>query len=59
MLETEPPAPDEPLLSMENVVVLPHIGSATTETRDAMRDCAIANLAACLRGEQCANVLPH
>lgn len=59
VLETEPPAPDEPLLSMENVVVLPHIGSATTETRDAMRDCAIANLAACLRGEQCANVLPH
>jgi phosphoglycerate dehydrogenase-like enzyme len=57
VLETEPPDADEPLLSMANVVVLPHIGSATVETRNAMRDCAIDNLAACLRGDYCANVL--
>jgi glyoxylate reductase len=57
VLEVEPPSVDEPLLSMPNVVVLPHIGSATTETRDAMRDCAIDNLAACLRGNDCAHVL--
>jgi glyoxylate reductase len=57
VLETEPPDADEPLLSMPNVVVLPHIGSATVETRNAMRDCAIDNLAACLRGEPCAHVL--
>ena len=42
---------------MPNVVVLPHIGSATTETRDAMRDCAIDNLVACMRGETCAHTL--
>jgi glyoxylate reductase len=57
VLEIEPPVADEPLLSMPNVVVLPHIGSATTETRDAMRDCAIDNLVACMRGETCAHVL--
>ncbi len=57
VLETEPPPPDEPLLSLPNVVVLPHIGSATTETRNTMRDCAIANLAACLRGTECAHTL--
>lgn len=58
VLEIEPPEPADPLLSMANVVVLPHIGSATTETRNAMRDCAIDNLAACLRGENCAHALP-
>jgi len=57
VLEVEPPAAGEPLLSMPNVVVLPHIGSATTETRDAMKDCAVDNLVACMRGEDCAHVL--
>jgi glyoxylate reductase len=57
VLEVEPPAPDEPLLAMPNVVVLPHIGSATVETRRAMLECAIDNLAACLRGETCGYVL--
>jgi len=57
VLESEPPEPTDPLLAMPNVVVFPHIGSATTETRRAMLDCAVANLAACLRGEPCENVL--
>ena len=55
--ETEPPGADEPLLAMRNVVVLPHIGSATVETRRAMLDCAIDNLATCLRGERCEHTL--
>lgn len=53
VLESEPPGTGEALLAMPNVVVLPHIGSATVETRQAMLDCAVDNLAACLRGEQC------
>jgi phosphoglycerate dehydrogenase-like enzyme len=57
VLEVEPPAADDPLVAMPNVIVLPHIGSATVETRDAMRDCAIDNLIACMRGEDCAHVL--
>jgi glyoxylate reductase len=50
VLDPEPPAPDDPLLSMENVIVLPHIGSATVETRAAMRELAVRNLIAVLTG---------
>jgi lactate dehydrogenase-like 2-hydroxyacid dehydrogenase len=57
VLEREPPGAAEPLLAMRNVVVLPHIGSATVETRRAMLDCAIDNLATCLRGEKCEHAL--
>jgi hydroxypyruvate reductase len=39
----EPNVP-EPLLDMDNVVLLPHIASATTETREAMGDLAFRNL---------------
>jgi lactate dehydrogenase-like 2-hydroxyacid dehydrogenase len=53
VLASEPPGAGEPLLAMRNVVVLPHIGSATIETRRAMLNCAIDNLVACLRGETC------
>jgi lactate dehydrogenase-like 2-hydroxyacid dehydrogenase len=34
----------DPLLAMENVVLLPHIASATVETREAMGDLAFRNL---------------
>jgi len=57
VLEIEPPALDDPLLRLPNVVVLPHIGSATVETRRAMLECAIDNLAVCLRGEPCSYLL--
>ena len=57
VLETEPPDPADPLLQMPNVVVLPHIGSATVETRRAMLDCAVENLVACMRGEGCDHAL--
>jgi len=57
VLEREPPGAAEPLLAMRNVVVLPHIGSATVETRRAMLDCAVDNLATCLRGEKCEHAL--
>ena len=52
VLEREPPPPDEPLLQLANVIVLPHIGSATRETRRAMLDLAIENLLAALRGDR-------
>ena len=39
------------LLELDNVVVLPHIGSASFETRQAMAMTAARNLAACLLGD--------
>jgi hydroxypyruvate reductase len=43
VFENEPTIPPE-LLAMDNVVLLPHVGSATRETRQAMGDLCKANL---------------
>ena len=45
------PAVHPGLLELENVVLLPHLGSATRETRTAMAVLAARNAAAVLRGE--------
>lgn len=50
VFENEPVVPAE-LLSMENVVLQPHRGSATQETRLAMGEIVLANLKACFAGE--------
>lgn len=42
----EPLLPDHPLTSQPNVTLLPHIGSATQETRSDMLRLAIDNLLA-------------
>jgi phosphoglycerate dehydrogenase-like enzyme len=46
----EPHVP-EPLLALPNVVLTPHIGSATVETREAMTRLVVDNLVAVERGE--------
>ncbi|CAL1378100.1 unnamed protein product [Linum trigynum] len=43
--EDEPEVP-EPLLRLDNVVLLPHVGSDTVETCNAMADLVLANLEA-------------
>lgn len=48
----EPMAPDNTLLSMPNVAVLPHIGTATVETRDAMATLAAQNVIAALNSKR-------
>jgi lactate dehydrogenase-like 2-hydroxyacid dehydrogenase len=45
----EPAVPEE-LLGLENVVLLPHLGSATRETRNAMGERALANVVAWAEG---------
>ncbi|MBE5254344.1 MAG: glyoxylate/hydroxypyruvate reductase GhrB [Enterobacterales bacterium endosymbiont of Blomia tropicalis] len=50
VFEQEPVSPDSPLLALPNVVTLPHIGSATTETRYGMMQDAVENLIAALSG---------
>jgi glyoxylate reductase len=39
------------LLSLENVLLIPHLASATTETRTAMADLAVSNAIAVLNGQ--------
>jgi len=50
VFEQEPLSVDSLLLRMNNVVALPHIGSATLETRHAMARCAAENLIGALAG---------
>ena len=53
--EPEPLPRDHPLLTLPNVIITPHLGSATVETRRSMAELSVANLLAGLRGEP----LPH
>lgn len=46
------PLSESPLFALSNAVTLPHIGSATDETRQAMADRAYANLRAALLGDK-------
>ena len=50
VFEGEPAVPDQ-LLSMENVVLFPHLGSASRETRVAMGMRVVENLQAFFNGE--------
>jgi len=53
--DPEPLPADHPLLDAPNLIVLPHLGSATHATRERMADLAVDNLRAGLAGRP----LPH
>lgn len=58
VFEPEPIPADSPLLKLDNVVITPHIASASNHTRRRMAEIAVQNLLAGLRGERlpfCAN----
>jgi hydroxypyruvate reductase len=48
-----------PLLAMDNVVLLPHVGSATRETRQAMGDLCRANLDAWFPARKTLTLIPE
>jgi len=50
VFEEEPNVAPE-LLTLENVMLVPHLGSGTVETRTAMADLAVRNVAAVLSGQ--------
>jgi glyoxylate reductase len=53
--DPEPIATNDPLLTLENIIIVPHIASATVATREKMAAIAVANLLAGLQGHP----LPH
>jgi glyoxylate reductase len=50
--DPEPIPPDDPLLALDNCLVVPHIASASRATRAKMAEMAAANLLAGIRGER-------
>ncbi len=56
VFEAEPKVTPE-LLEMENTLLVPHVGSATDETREKMALVAVNNLLAVIRGEVPPNIL--
>ncbi|MFD1676966.1 2-hydroxyacid dehydrogenase [Alicyclobacillus fodiniaquatilis] len=60
VFQEEPVPVDHPLLSLRNVVLVPHIGSATAKTREDMAMLAAQNLIAVLEGRaRDAKVIPE
>jgi glyoxylate reductase len=58
VFDPEPVPREHPILGLDNVVVLPHIGSASNRSRREMHLLAARNLVAGLNGErleECAN----
>jgi glyoxylate reductase len=55
VFEREPLSLDHPLLRLSNVVVAPHIGSASIATRSKMASLSVDNLIAALSGQR----MPH
>ena len=53
------PYPPEVLWALENVVLTPHIASATWQTRQAMADLAAANLQAHFAGKNLLSPVPE
>ena len=53
--DPEPPPVDDPLLNTPNLIIVPHIGSATHSAREQMATLAVDNLLAALDGEP----MPH
>src|SRR5665648_224944 len=53
----EPIEPDNPLIKMQNVITIPHIGSATAKTRFDMALLAAQNLVKALLGQEPPNLV--
>lgn len=56
--DPEPIAPDDPLIALDNCLIVPHVSTSTWETRAAMTEVSVNNLLLGLKGgplQHCAN----
>ena len=51
MTDPEPLPRDHPLLMLDNVIIAPHLGSATEQTRQKMAEISVENLLRGLAGQ--------
>ena len=58
MFEDEPRVPAE-LIAMEHVVLLPHVGSASVHTRNAMGQLVVDNLVSWFGGKGAVTPVPE
>ncbi len=56
--DPEPMRADDPLVTLPNCLVVPHVASATERTRDRMAEKAARNVLAGLRGEPLPDPVP-
>ena len=56
--DPEPIPMDDPLMGLDNCLIVPHIASASRATRDRMAQMAAANLIAGVRGESLPTQVP-
>jgi len=59
VFDPEPAPLDEPLLTLPNVILAPHMASATVETRRRMAMSCVDEIIRILRGERPVNVVPE
>ena len=57
VFQKEPVSKNSPLLSLQNTVIAPHIGSASKNTRDTMSIMCAENLIAALEGNKPPNLV--
>jgi gluconate 2-dehydrogenase len=59
VFDQEPIQLNHPFMQLSNIVMVPHIGSATTKTRTEMAWVAAKNIVAALTGQSIPNVIPE
>ena len=57
VMQEEPPETDDPLFSLDEVVITPHMGASTKEAHIKMMDVAMTNALDILEGKACKNIV--
>ena len=57
VMQEEPPETDDPLFSLDEVVITPHMGASTEEAHIKMMDVAMTNALDILEGKACKNIV--